>query len=209
LEIIHARLPGHCAPGNRLTPLLFYKKTDLSYLQETTMKNLNALAISISVLGALATYLALGPFSGVYLIWAAFVAWGAFYALGADIAALKKLIICGVFGALVAWLVAVTILAVPLAGSLGLPLWAALAVGAGVVLVVLAANFAALATIPATVFGFASTFAYLLQTPDVLTLDVLLSATMKNSLLLVSLSVVVGAVFGLLSARWGAAMTKA
>ena len=172
------------------------------------MKNLNALAISISILGALATFLALGPLSGVYLIWAAFVAWGAFYALGADVAALKKLIVCGIFGALVAWLVAITILAVPLAGPLGLPLWAALAVGAGVVVVVLAANVPALATIPATVFGFASTFAYLLQTPDVLKLDVLLSATLKNSLVVISLSLVVGAVFGLLSARWGDAMTK-
>lgn len=172
------------------------------------MKNLNALAISISVLGALATFLALGPFSGVYLIWAAFVAWGAFYALGADIAALQKLIICGIFGAAVAWAVAVAILAVPLAGALGLPLWAALAVGAGVVVVVLAANVPALATIPATVFGFASTFAYLLQTPDVLKLDVLLSTSLKNSLVVISISVVVGAVFGLLSARWGAAMTK-
>src|SRR3990167_5411318 len=117
------------------------------------MRNLNALAISISVLGALATFLALGPFSGVYLIWAVFVAWGAFYALGADVAALQKLVVCGIFGALVAWLVAVVILTVPLAASLGLPLWAALVVGAGVVVVVLAANFPALATIPATVFG--------------------------------------------------------
>jgi len=173
------------------------------------MKNLNALAISISVLGALATFLALGPFSGVYLIWAAFVAWGAFYALGADVAALQKLVVCGVFGALVAWLVAVAILAVPLAGTLGLPLWAALAVGAGVVVVVLAANVPALATIPATVFGFASTFAYLLQTPDMLKLEVLLSASLKNSLIVISLSVVVGGLFGLISARWGAAMTKA
>ena len=136
------------------------------------------------------------------------MAWGAFYALGADIAALQKLIVCGIFGALVAWGVAVLILAVPLAGPLGLPLWAALAVGLGVVVVVLAANVSALATIPATVFGFASTFAYLLQTPDVLNLDVLLSASLKNSLIVISLSVVVGAVFGLLSARWGAAMTK-
>lgn len=172
------------------------------------MKNLNALAISISVLGALATYLALGPFSGVYLIWAAFVAWGAFYALGADLAALQKLVVCGVFGAVVAWLVAVAILAVPLAGALGLPLWAALAVGAGVVVVVLAANVPALATIPATVFGFASTFAYLLQTPDMLKLEVLLSASLKNALIIISLSVVVGGLFGLMSARWGAAMTK-
>lgn len=173
------------------------------------MKNLNALAISISVLGALATFLALGPFSGVYLIWAVFVAWGAFFALGADVAALQKLVICGVFGAVVAWVVAVAILAVPLAGPLGLPLWAALAVGAGVVVVVLAANLPALATIPATVFGFASTFAYLLQTPDMLKLEVLLSASLKNSLVVISLSVVVGGLFGLVSARWGAAMTKA
>jgi hypothetical protein len=172
------------------------------------MKSLNALAISISVLGALATFLALGPLSGVYLIWAAFVAWGAFYALGADIAALQKLIVCGIFGALVAWAVAVVILTVPMAGSLGLPLWAALVVGAGVVVVVLAANVPALATIPATVFGFASSFAYLLQTPDMLKPEVLLSFSMKNSLVVISVSLVAGAVFGLLSARWGAAMTR-
>lgn len=172
------------------------------------MKSLNALAISISVLGALATFLALGPLGGTYLIWAAFVAWGAFFALGADKGALQKLIVCGIFGALVAWAVAVVILSIPLAATLGLPLWAALAVGAGIVVVVLAANIPALATIPATVFGFASSFAYLLQTPDVLKLDVLLSATMKNSLIVVSVSLVVGAVFGLISAQWGAAMTK-
>lgn len=172
------------------------------------MKNLNALAISISVLGALATFLALGPLGGVYLIWAAFIAWGAFFALGADNAALQKMITCGIFGAFVAWAVAVVILAVPLAGALGLPLWAAIVVGVGVVVVVLAASIPALATIPATVFGFASTFAYLLQTPDVLKLDVLLSASLKNSLVVIPLSLVVGCIFGLLSARWGAAMTK-
>ncbi len=172
------------------------------------MKSLNALAISISVLGALATFLALGPLSGTYLIWAAFVAWGAFFALGADKGALQKLIVCGIFGALVAWTVAVVILSIPLAATLGLPLWAGLAVGAGIVVVVLAANFPSFATIPATVFGFASSFAYLLQTPDVLKLDVLLSVTLKNSLIVVSVSLVVGAVFGLMSAQWGAAMTK-
>ena len=172
------------------------------------MNSLNALAISISVLGALATFLALGPLSGVYLIWAAFVAWGAFFALGADVAALQKLIVCGIFGALVAWMVAVVILTVPLAGTLGLPLWAALVVGAGVVVVVLAANVPALATIPATVFGFASSFAYLLQTPEVLKPEVLMSLSLKNSLIVISLSLVAGAAFGLLSARWGAAMTR-
>ena len=172
------------------------------------MKNLNALALSISVLGALATFLALGPLGGVYLIWAAFVAWGAFFALGADMTALKKVVICGIFGAIVAWLVAVTILTIPMADALGLPLWAAIVVGVGIVVVVLAANIPSLATIPATVFGFASSFAYLLQTPDVLKLDVLLSASLKNSLVVISFSLVAGAVFGLISARWAAALTK-
>lgn len=172
------------------------------------MKSLNALAVSISLLGALATFLALGPLNGVYLIWAAFVAWGAFYALGADIEALKKILICGIFGAFVAWATAVIILTVPMAAPLGLPLWAALVVGVGVVVVVLAAHFPALATIPATVFGFASSFAYLLQTPDVLKPEVLLSFSLKNSLAVISLSLIIGAAFGLASARWGAAMTK-
>ncbi|MCX7240646.1 MAG: DUF1097 domain-containing protein [Burkholderiales bacterium] len=172
------------------------------------MKNLNALAVSISVLGALATFLALGPLGGVFLIWAAFVAWGAFFALGADMAALQKVIVCGIYGALVAWVVAVAILALPFAGVLGLPLWAAIVVGVGVVAVVLAANVPALATIPATVFGFASSFAYLLQTPDVLKLEVLLSPSLKNSLVLISLSLIIGSLFGLASARWGAALTK-
>lgn len=172
------------------------------------MKTLNALAVSISILGALATFLALGPLSGVYLIWAAFVAWGAFYALGADIAALKKMIICGIFGAAVAWAVAVVILTVPMAGALGLPVWAAIVVGLGVVVVVLAANVPALSTIPATVFGFAASFAYLLQTPEVLSADVLLSVSLKNSLVIISLSLIVGALFGLASARFGAEITK-
>ncbi|WP_424192557.1 DUF1097 domain-containing protein [Ampullimonas aquatilis] len=172
------------------------------------LKTLNALAISISVLGALATFLALGPLSGVFLIWAAFVAWGAFFALGGNGDALQKVVICGIFGAFVAWLVAVVILSVPLAAQLGLPLWAAIAVGVGIIVVVLGANIPALATIPATVFGFAASFAYLLQTPDVLKLEVLLSPSLKNSLVIISISLIVGAVFGLLSARWGAAMTK-
>lgn len=173
------------------------------------MKNLTALAISIPALGVLATYLALGPLSGVYLIWAAFIFWGAFFAFGADIAALQKIVVCGIFGALLAWLVALAVLTVPLAGPLGLPLWAGLAVGVGVAVAVLAANISVLAAIPATVLGIAASFAYLLQTPDVLKSDVLMSMTLKNSLVVISLSIVVGSLFGLVSAKWGAAMTKA
>ena len=104
------------------------------------MNTLNALTVSIALLGALATYLALGPLGGMFLIWVAFIAWGGFYAFGADTAALKNLVVCGIFGAVVAWAVAVVILSLPFADQIGLPLWAAIAVGAGIVVVVLAAN---------------------------------------------------------------------
>jgi hypothetical protein len=59
------------------------------------------------------------------------------------------------------------------------------------------------------VFGYAPTFAYLLQTPDKLGNDVLLGATWSNPLLVVSASIIVGAVLGMLSGKLGAAMTKA
>ena len=173
------------------------------------MSTLNALTISISLLGALATYLALGPLSGVFLIWIAFIAWGAFFAFGGDNTALKNTIVCGIFGAIVAWAVAMLILSLPLAESLGLPLWAAIAVGLGVVVVVLAANVPALATIPGTVFGFAASFGYLLQTPEALDRVQLLTPDLKNSLIIVSISLVVGALFGFVSAKLGAAMTRA
>ncbi|MDO8252426.1 MAG: hypothetical protein Q7T78_22285, partial [Rhodoferax sp.] len=56
----------------------------------------------------------------------------------------------------------------------------------------LVADIEALATISATVSGFASSFAYLLKTPDVLKLDGLLSASLKNSLVVISSSLLVG-----------------
>ncbi|MGB0664668.1 MAG: DUF1097 domain-containing protein [Pontibacterium sp.] len=173
------------------------------------MNTLNALTVSIALLGALATYLALGPLGGMFLIWVAFIAWGGFYAFGADTAALKNLVVCGIFGAVVAWAVAVVILSLPFADQIGLPLWAAIAVGAGIVVVVLAANIPALATIPATVFGFAASFGYLLQTADVLNLSSLLSVSLQNSLVIVSISLVVGGLFGLVSAQLAGKLTAA
>ena len=40
-----------------------------------------ALAISLGVLGAVATWLFLGPLGGMLAIWAAFIAWGCYYPL--------------------------------------------------------------------------------------------------------------------------------
>ena len=82
------------------------------------MNNLTALSISISLLGGLATYLALGPLNGIFLIWAVFVAWGAFFAVGGTADAMKNTIVCGIFGVFLAWSAALIIINLPMAESL-------------------------------------------------------------------------------------------
>ena len=64
------------------------------------------------------------------------------------------------------------------------------------------------ASVPGTTYGYACTFAYLLQTPDKLNLDTLTSVTMSNALIVVIISMVIGAIFAFVSGKWAAAMTK-
>lgn len=172
------------------------------------MKTLTALSLSIAVLGGIATFLALGPASGVFLIWAVFIAWGGFFALGGTSEALKNVILCGIFGVFLAWLAAVIIINVPMAATLGLPLWASIVVAGTVFILCLAANLPMFSAIPASVFGYAPTFAYLLQTPDKLTNGVLLGADLTNPLILISISIAVGAGFGMASGKLGATLAS-
>jgi hypothetical protein len=73
----------------------------------------------------------------------------------------------------------------------------------------LAAHVPALSTIPASVYGYASVFAFLLGNPSAnLTKESLMSATPANALIAVAASMVVGAIFGLLSGKLGGALTK-
>jgi len=172
------------------------------------MNKLTALTISVPVTGIVATYLALMPLNGVYLIWAAFVFWGGYFALGASTDALKKIIACGTLGAVIAWLTSLAILNIPLADVLGSALWAAVAVGIGVAVAFIAANVPLFAAVPATVFGIATSFGYLLQTPNVMTAEALTSPTLANVIVLIPLSAIFGGVFGHVSGLLGAAMAK-
>lgn len=172
------------------------------------MNNLTALSLSIGVLAGVATFLAVGPLSGIFFIWAATIAWAAYFALGGNKEALKNTIVCGIFGVVMAWITALEITTIPSDTALGFPLMASIAVTVAVVTMCLAANIPALATIPASVLGYSSTFAYLLQTPDKLTQDILLSASFDNPLLVISISIVVGTYFGEWSAMLSAKLTK-
>jgi hypothetical protein len=168
------------------------------------MSQLVALSVSIGLLGGVATflYLKLG-----LLIWAGFIAWACFFHSGADGNALKNTIVCNAFGAVLAWVAALIILSFPMADSLGLPLWAAIVVGLTVLVLCLGAHIKAFSSIPASVYGYAAVFAYLLQTADSMTKEKLMSGSMANALILVVVSMAIGAIFGLASGKLGGALT--
>ena len=170
------------------------------------MTSLIALCVSIGVLGGVATYLALGPLAGFILIWGIFIGWATFFATGGDTAALKKTIACNVFGVVCAWIMALILLGTPL-GGLGAA-GAAIAVGSTVLVMCLAAHVKALDAIPASVLGYAATAAYLLQTPDALDMGAITGANFNNALILIAVSLVVGALFGLLSGKVGGMLTS-
>ena len=163
------------------------------------MSALTALALVLAVVGGFFTYLFLA-FPGL-LIWAFFIGMACFFHAGGDQNALRNTIVGNALGCVLAWITATVILAVPLAATLTLPVWAGLAVGVAIIFIVLAANIKAFAVIPATVYGFASSFAFLLQTPDKLTLAKLQSASLDNALIVVLISLIIGAVLGFVSAK--------
>lgn len=170
------------------------------------MNNLTALSLSIGALSGVATFLAVGPTAGIFLIWAATIAWAAYFALGANDEAFKNTIVCGAFGVLMAWIAAVLIINIP-AGSWCFPILASVAVAFSVVVLCLAASIPLFASIPASVLGYSSVFAYLLQTPDKMTANVLLGATWSNPLIIVTASIIIGVYFGVGSAKLSAKLT--
>ena len=105
------------------------------------MDMITALAVSIGLLGGIAAWLFLGPIGGLGLsIWAAFIGWASFYHCGGKEAGLQKAIVNNVFGAIMGWIALLLVTQIPLAGSLGLPVWAGICVAVTVFILVIAAK---------------------------------------------------------------------
>lgn len=163
------------------------------------MSFINALALVLCVIGGILTYLALGPAANFFFIWAIFIATATGVALGGSIESFKNLVICGIAGVVIAWVASLVILSTVASVGLPLPVYAGIIVGLTTGCLALIANIPAFPAIPATVVGYAMTFAYLLQTPGKLDLKVLLSATLSNPLICISLSILVAAAFGIVA----------
>jgi hypothetical protein len=164
------------------------------------MPLLTALAISIGVLGGIATWLFVGPLGSTGLqIWAAFIAWAAFFHSGGGQAALKTNIPAHIFGAIVAWVVFILLGA--LAPSLGVPVAAGILVGVGAAVMVAGANVSALGSIPSSVYGFACVAGYTLLAGKLGTLYA--ASIVDNPLINIVVSMVIGALFGYASEKVG------
>lgn len=162
------------------------------------MAMLDALTVSISVLAAIAVYLFLGPLGGQIQIWAAFIAWGCFYHCGGKMTGLRNTVTGTLFGVVVGWVTLYVIVAIPLGGTLGVPLWAAIVVGVFVAALVAAARVPAFAVIPAGVYGFAAIVAYTLLGGH-LSPAGLVGGGLANPAISVGLGLVIGALFGFVS----------
>jgi len=161
------------------------------------MSQLVALSLSIGLLGGLFTWLALGTLS----VWAGFIAWACFFHCGGDTNALKQTIVGNLFGALMAWVAAVLIL------QSGMP--PGLVVGVTVFILCMAAHVKLLSSIPASVYGYAATFAILLIDAQRFALAALTEVSyIGNPLLQVAASMIVGALLGFASSKLAGVMTK-
>jgi hypothetical protein len=170
------------------------------------MSSLVATALSVAVLGGVAAWLFLSV--GSILIWAAFVAWACFFHSGGDVPALKSTIISNIFGVVAAWVAALVILGVPMAATLTLPVWAGIVVAITIFIYILMSNIEVFASIPGSTYGYACTFGFLLQTPEKLSMEALTSVSMSNALIVVPISMVIGALFAFVSGKGAAALTK-
>ena len=125
------------------------------------MDLITALAVSIGLLGGVATYVFLSFGMGLQ-IWAAFIGWASYYHCGGQTKGLTDSIAGAVWGAVMA------AAAFALMGVIGLPgaLGAAVAVAITVFIMIMGAKVPILSSIPAAVYGYASTAALTLLGKD-------------------------------------------
>lgn len=103
-----------------------------------------------------------------------------------------------VFGSVMAWLVAIVVLArlSPVNATLSM----AAAAGIASFVIVIASRTPLLSVVPAVFYGFASTFAYLSHSAAAFTVEALTSLSLQNAVLSVPASLLIGTALGIVHA---------
>ena len=161
------------------------------------MPALFALATSVGLLAVLDTWLFVVPLAAALpgLVWISFIAWGCHFHSGGGVKGSSTAVVGMSFGALVG-MVAVMLASGPLAGAGDFA--APIAVGLGAAVICLASAIPLLATVPASVYGFASIAG-----------PILLAGMAPEEAILPTIgAVVIGAAFGFVSEWLANALTK-
>jgi len=169
-----------------------------------------ALAFSVGLLAILDTWLFVGPFDGTALgglVWVSFIAWGCHFHSGGGMKGMMTAMIGMIFGGLVG-VAAILGFQGPLAGMGGLGV--SIAVGIGAFVICLASKIPALATIPASVYGFAALAgATFLKAASASAGAVEAAAPDPvNAMIGTAGAIIVGAIFGIVSEYLANAFTK-
>jgi hypothetical protein len=161
------------------------------------MPALIALALSVGVLAVIDTWLFVAPLADFLpgLVWISFIAWGCHFHSGGGVKGSTTAIVGMSFGALVG-MVAVILATDALAG-LG-DFAAPVAVGLGAAVICLASAIPLLATIPASVYGFAAIAGPIL----------LAEMEPTEAIVPTIVSVIIGAAFGYVSEMLANALTR-
>ena len=161
------------------------------------MPALFALATSVGLLAVLDTWLFVVPLAAALpgLVWISFIAWGCHFHSGGGVKGSTTAVVGMSFGALVG-MVAVMLASGPLAGAGDFA--APIAVGLGAAVICLASAIPLLATVPASVYGFASIAGPIL----------LANMAPEEAILPTIGAVVIGAAFGFVSEWLANALTK-
>jgi hypothetical protein len=155
--------------------------------------SLTASALAAALVAA-ASVLAFAQMPALF-VWAAFIGWASYDHSGATTRAALRSSAALAFGVAMAWLVAVLVAADLL--PLGMTASTVIAAAVASFLIVLASGIAVLDVVPASFYGFASTFAYLSLSAGAFTLEALTSFSLRNAIFSVPASLLIGTGLGI------------
>jgi hypothetical protein len=138
-------------------------------------------------------------------VWAAFVGWASYDHSGANAKALLTSSVCMVFGVVMAWLVALIVAK----DVLPLPSTAASGIAAGIAsfVIVFVSRLTPFCDVPATFYGFACAFAFLLMMPNAFSIDALTSFAWRNAMVCIPPSLLIGSALGVIHQRLALLLT--
>jgi len=150
-----------------------------------------ALTTVLGVTAFFVVWLSTTLLANIVLVWAVFICWGTYFANGANIESIKLSLGALILGIVLGQIAVICIITIPV-GTVTAAVWVAVFVA----IFTYASKVKLLSALPTTVNAFAMMFAYVLQTPDQLTMEVMTAADFTNPMLKLIASVIFGVAVG-------------